>query len=335
MKRPKKFTLSFTGILKDLWTHIYGIITLISFIAALWFTISTLNNENVTFKDTLYVCLGVITVLCFVIVRISLKYSQMQEMGANLMNYERENNDLITLIQLQSETTHNIIHYYRSLMLRVDAMIHELDKEAKIDQKLLDELLDDNKHFLIMFTSSLQNYFSIYTDDNCSISIKLLDKNGKRIRTLFRDPVNLKKRRMAELSNIRDTYSASNNTAFETILNKNKKDYYFASDNLKDLYERHLYTNCNHSWNNFYNATVVTPISRNNNKEDIRHVLGFLTVDNKNGYLVDNSTIEYMFGMSDLLYFYLFRIDQMLELLSKTEYDYGKAKEFTFRNDNQ
>ena len=129
MKRPNNFKFSIRSLINNLWTHIYGIITIISFIAALVFSIMTMKKPELEFKDVLYVCLGIITFLSFVIVRVSAKYSQLHNMSADLLNYKRENSNLITLIQLQAETTHNILHYYRSLIVDLDTIIEKINKK--------------------------------------------------------------------------------------------------------------------------------------------------------------------------------------------------------------
>lgn len=307
MRRPKKFDFSLKSLINDIWTHIYGIITVISFVAAIFFTIITLNKQQVEFKDVLYVCLSLIALLTFIIIRISAKYSQLHNMSADLLNYQRENDNLITLIQLQAETTHNITHYYRSLIFDFDKMIEKISKNQEITQNEIDYVCARNSHFLVMVTSSLQNFFSIYTDDNCSISIKSLNTNKDRIKTIFRDPVNLKKRRQAELNCGINTYEIVDNTAFEVIISEKYKDYYYASDNLSSEYSNHNYKNCNQNWSNFYNSTIVVPISKIDHNINKRNILGFLTVDNMKGYLVDNTSIQYMQGISDLLYNYFFK----------------------------
>lgn len=309
MRRPQKFNFSLKALINDIWTHIYGLITVISFIAAIFFTIVTLNKQQVAFKDVLYVCLALITLLSIIIIRISAKYSQLHTMSADLLNYQRENENLITLIQLQAETTHNITHYFRSLIYDFDKVINKINKDELIEQNEIDYICDRNNHFLIMLTTSLQNFFSIYTDDNCSIALKTLNTNKTKIKTIFRDPVNLKKRRQAELNCGLDTYDILDNTAFEVILGSNYKDYFYAKDNLSKEYSDHNYKNGNQQWNNFYNSTIVVPISKIDHSNNQRNILGFLTVDNMSGYLVDNTTIEYMQGISDLLYNYFYKFN--------------------------
>lgn len=326
MKRPKKFKFSLKTFVNDFWTHIYGFITTVSFLMAIGFTVVTLNKEEVPFKDVLYVTLGLITILVFVIIRISAKYSQLHSMSADLMNYERENETVIGLMQLQSETIHNITHYYRSLIFSVDNVLDKINKKEAVNQKEIDYLVERNNHFLIMLTSSLQNYFSIYTDDSCSICLKIL--NGKEIKTLFRDPVNLKKRRQAELTCGNHICKTTDNTAFEVITSSNIKEFYYAKNDLENEYKKHKYKNSNPSWNNLYNATIVVPISKLNDGLKDRNILGFLTVDNLQGYLVDETTIEFMLGISDLLYNYVYKFKTLSEYTKANNLKNEKQNEF-------
>ncbi|MAP81850.1 MAG: hypothetical protein CL526_12275 [Aequorivita sp.] len=326
MKRPKKFKFSLKTFINDFWTHIYGFITIVSFLTAIGFTVITLNKEQVPFKDVLYVSLGLIAILVFVIVRISAKYSQLHSMSSDLMNYERENENLIGLIQLQAETFHNITHYYRSLIYSVDKVLLKISKKEEIKQKEIDYLSTRNNHFLIMLTSSLQNYFSIYTDDSCSICIKIL--NGNKIKTLFRDPVSLKKRRQAELTSGNQIYSTSDNTAFDLITSPNWKEFYYMKDDLESEYKSHRYKNSNPSWNNYYNATIVVPISKLNDGLSDRNILGFLTVDNQQGYLVDETSKEFMLGISDLLYNYVYKHKLISKFTKENNFKYDKQDEY-------
>lgn len=310
MKRPKSFIFNFKAFINDIWTHIYGIITVISFLVALFFTIFTLNKQDVDFKDVLYVCLGIITVLSFVIIRISTKYSQLHNMSADLLNYERENSNLITLIQLQAETTHNITHYYRNLEFLLDSIIQKINNNDNdnITEEDIASINEINNQFLTILTSSLQNYFSIYTDDNCSISIKSLNRDKNKLKTIFRDPVNLKKRKQAEQMSGISSYETSQNTAFDVILSETYKNYYYANDDLSSEYTNHKYKNCNINWNSYYNSTIVVPISLSDPINIAnRNILGFLTVDNRTGYLTDDTSVEYMHAISDLLYNYFYK----------------------------
>lgn len=293
------------SFIRDPWTHIYGLITLVSFVVAIYFSIVTLNKSQVEFKDVLFVCVSIITILTFVLVKLTLKYANLADEASDILGISREHSNLISLLQIQAETTHNISHYFRSLINDFDNIILKLNIKESVTQAEIDYVCDRNSHFLIMLTSSLQNYFSIHTDDNCSVTLKILSDDNKKIKTVFRDPVNLKKRRQSELTSGLSMYNIKENTAFKNILDDKTPDIFYACDNLRAEYENHEYENSNRMWNSYYNATVVVPISKVDYTNNMRNILGFLTVDNKEGYLVDNTVIEYMFAISDLLYTYV------------------------------
>lgn len=328
MKRTNKIRFSYKQLFSDILTHIYGIITVISFIIALVFAILTMTKNQINDNEVFYVCLGLITILCFVIIRISAKYSQLHYMSVDLLNYQRENSNLITLQQLQAETTHNIIHYYRNVTFEMDVILEKINCTDQIDQKEIDNTIKSCEHFLIILTSSLQNYFAIYSDDNCSIALKILSEDKKRLKTVFRDSVNLKKRRQAELFCGNESYDVTDNTAFNVILSDEYKDFYYANDNLEQAYLAHNYINGNKNWNSLYNSTIVVPISKLNHEKNERNILGFLTVDNKQGYLVDNTTIEYMLGISDLLYNFVLKLKIICNFTQTSEHNNEKQNDF-------
>lgn len=79
------------------------------------------------------------------------------------------------------------------------------------------------------------------------------------------------------------------NTAFKDILTNSKRSYYM-SNNLFLLSRFRLYENQNKNWRKFYNATLVVPITLEEDAELIgrNNVVGFLCVDNKKGRFDSN-----------------------------------------------
>lgn len=84
-------------------------------------------------------------------------------------------------------------------------------------------------------------------------------------------------------------------------MSPNCANFYFADDNLKDLYDNHKYVNSNLEWYKFYNATLVVPISMIVSTDE-RSVLGFITIDNQAGNLATKINTEFLCGVGDLLY---------------------------------
>jgi hypothetical protein len=207
-------------------------------------------------------------------------------------------NQLYILNYCQSECIHNICHYFRNM----DAQLQQfLSNKEKYSEEDLTDIVNRFDYFLIILTSNLQNYFSFVSDDNCSVSIKVIDKNKEFIRTYFRDPVNLNKRKKSDRNYKSSKYKISENTAFDVILDPKFDNVHFYDDNLSELYDKHLYRNSNENWHKLYNSTLVVPISIVL-KENDRDILGFITIDNKKGNLSTDVNKEFLFGIGDMLY---------------------------------
>lgn len=330
-----KWLANFSLFLNEIWTHIYGIITVISLIVALIFSIITLKKPNgPDYSDILYILTGLILILSIIIIRISAKYSNLHSISSDLLKIENENDSLYILLKQQSETFHNITHYYRNLVSQLDEFkIKSITNETALEEKDFQAIANRNEYFLILITTSLQNYFSIYTDDNCAVTLKLLSSDKKYIKTVFRDPVNLKKRRQAELSYSDGSCSISENTAFEIIIDDNYTNTYFASDNLKELYESHNYKNSNPFWFSLYNSTIVVPISILLSQSE-RSILGFITIDNLKGNLADENCLEFLNGVSDLLYNYFVKITDFATFAQSKNITNEKYDRFIFRSNS-
>ncbi len=303
-KQYKKLEHGIRKIIGEPWTHFYGFITLISLLATVYIAIVSINDSKLRYEEVLYALLATICVLTISLVRQTVKYGELADDFSQTSQIQDDYFNLTALIQTQAETTHNVNHYFRSFIFELDILIEKFYKNEVVSEEEVKFIEEINFNFLIMLTTSLQNYFSIHTDDNCSITIKILNNDNTKVKTLFRDPVNLKKRRQSELKYNISEYKVIQNSAFVTILDENNTDTYYANNDLNK--DKKYYKNSNPDWFNHYNATFVTPISIvESGKPEKRNILGFLTLDNKQGYLIDNITLELMFAMSDLLYTYV------------------------------
>jgi len=332
LKRNKDWYSEIKAIATDFSNHLYGAVSVFGLFFTIAFAVYTFNKPTIEFKDVLYLLLFCNAFFCIIIFRYAIKYSNLQKQSSDIFVFQRDNKNLKVLLKLMAETFHNITHYYRSFTFDLDNIISKIDSNQEITQDEINHLCERNNHFLVMLTSSLQNYYSIHTDDNCSITIKLISPDTKKIKTLFRDPVNLKKRRQVEIMNNIETYNTNDNTAFSIILDKNLKDTYFACDNLKELHYNLKYKNCNDDWSNYYNATLVMPISKNNNSLNQRHIVGFISVDNMNGSLIDSTTIELFQAVSDLLYNYVLKFEKITTFTIINNLKNDKENEFKIRN---
>ncbi|MHA6281176.1 hypothetical protein ACXYMT_13425 [Salinimicrobium sp. CAU 1759] len=308
----------------DIWSHIYGLSSALGFIIAILALIYNYINQsqNSDFNSYNYI-LTTLTVLIAVVLLIFLlsvlsfnqRIKRLSQIPAKYSFYEQEfiKNDII--INQLCECSHIVTHYFRNLDFSLQEIIDK--EESKITDNELIDVINKFDYFLINIITNLQSYFSQITDDNCSLTIKLLNYNDASsadddifIKTYFRDPVNFKRRR--ETDNLHPKCAVEDNTAFAIIMDQAYKNIYFAEDNLTDLYNRHMYKNPNPEWHKYYNSTLVVPISIVTGKNE-RIILGFLSVDNFKGGLANNSNKEYLFFIADLLYLAFNKFDRIIK----------------------
>lgn len=309
----------------DIWSHVYGLSSAIGLIIAISAIVYTYINQSGDAPNsdynyiltTLAVLIAVILLIFFLsVLSFNKKIKLLSQIPAKYSYYEQEviKNEII-VTQL-CECSHIVAHYFRNLDFSLQEIIDKDEKDIT-DIELID-VINKFDYFLINIITNLQSYFSQVTDDNCSLTIKLLNFNDSStaiddifIKTYFRDPVNFKKRR--ETDNIYPHCGVFDNTAFAIIMDPSYKNIYFAEDDLTDLYNKHRYKNPNPEWHKYYHSTLVVPISIVTGKNE-RIILGFLSVDNFKGGLAHNSNREYLFFVADLLYLAFNKFDKIINL---------------------
>jgi hypothetical protein len=241
------------------------------------------------------------------------RLKHLAELPLKFNDLKNKNDRLNLILKAQSECSHTIVHYFRNIEYQLDNFLKKIDGNQDISEDECLLILNRCKDFLLNTTTSLQSYFTIASGYTCSITLKIaLNDEVKKIvyvKTLFRDPLSLKKRRYVETaySMPNGIYTAKDNTAFEIILSQSHTNNFYASDNLNAEYELHNYKNSNKFWNNHYNATIVVPICIVLGDNE-RNVIGFIAVDNLTaecGNLNDASKIEFLFSVGDLLYTFI------------------------------
>ena len=298
----------------DVWSHVYGLFGVISLVATIIFIIISIKNHETVEYKTIIAILGItisIVLITFIFANLyyQRKLQQLNDLPIDLIDLKTKNEQLYLIIKSQSECSHTINHYYRNIENHLDVLSKKIDNREEINEDECLNVLKRCKAFLLNTSISLQSFFTIATGITCSVTIKLALKDEKGnhfIKTLFRDPMSLKKRRYVEnwYSSSMGVYPASENTAFDVILSSSHVNNFYAADNLHEEYQRHNYKNSNQFWNKHYNATIVVPISMITNNDN-RNIIGFVAVDNltaKSGNLNDQAKIEFLFSIGDLLY---------------------------------
>jgi hypothetical protein len=162
---------------------------------------------------------------------------------------------------------------------------------------------------LVDFLTHVANVFTAYTSDSCSVCIKLLSKKpgceDPLIHTFERDTIS-KTKRAAIDHEILTSYPARENSAFQLIVNNvGDRRAFFKSNNLKKLRNGGSYHNRNPHWDQYYNSTLVVPISHSDNPSLGANFLGFLCIDNFRGGFDREFCVPAAFVMSKLLYQFL------------------------------
>lgn len=300
LNRPWLFKITVSS---DIWSHFYGFLTVLGLVFTVLYTYFAFKEgikDEEIWKIVLLLCSSLIVLLVVLIFNtryFSRRVTELSQIPQDY-NFLREEKDRFDIVLNQiSECSHIITHYYRNINARLNQILENPDefKEPEILENL--QRFDD---FLINITANLKSYFTLITNDNCSITIKLLNKENGYVKTFFRDPVNFKKRKDSDFYNNGKCHY-SDNTAFEIIMDEKYSNIYFSEDDLTDLHNIFQYKNPNPIWYKYYNSTLVVPISMVLSSND-REIIGFLSVDNFKGNLASNANKEYLFFVADLLY---------------------------------
>lgn len=327
-QKPNVFTnIKYSIQSADLWSHVYGVLGVVSLSFTIVFTIISIRKQDNVDYMTVVVTLAVISFSLLITFLLAVGYYQrkikrLNNLPTQLYETRNENDRLNLKLKAQSECSHTINHYFRNIENRLDCfLIRITNNDEKNEEEECKLLLARCKDFLVNTTTSLQSYFTIASGYSCAVTIKMLLHDEKKginyVRTLFRDPLSLKKRRYVDgyYSGIADFYDAKENTAFDVILSPEHVNDFYASDDLQEEYKKHRYKNSNRFWTQHYNSTIVVPVSIVlENKQ--KNVIGFVAIDNltaSSGNLNNDEKIEFLFSIGDLFYNFM---DKYLQLIS-------------------
>lgn len=125
-----------------------------------------------------------------------------------------------------------------------------------------------------------------------------------RVRDLIRDAVSRRDR------GLNGDYQCILNSAYNNILQQKGPNYYYMSNNLRK--EDPPFANPRTDWNQHYNACLVVPVQigpsgiPNPQASAVRHIVGFLCVDNKKGGFDERICFNVLCGIADYLFVYLY-----------------------------
>lgn len=295
------------------WKYIKYVIVVFNFIASLSSIIGliyTLFSDSIDNKYTWIWVIGLIIGICGFIALILLLRSEKYENWKECSRY--------------ASGLHEVLHCLRDMNKALDDL---LSRETKMQK-------DD---FLYMITSDcidIMNKLSNILSDAIQCKVRACIKLNDFIRENETDPkkMNLitfarsgKEGVNAALKEQLKKIKVTENTDFEFIFNikevyEENRIHYFYSKNLinfdkkiqKESNREKKYKNSDIHWRKRYNTTIVLPmryLKSSNEKEAIYDIVGFLCVDARKQGAFENKnfnfTIEFLKGISDILYSYL------------------------------
>lgn len=187
---------------------------------------------------------------------------------------------------------HNIIHYERD-------MRQLLSSPSSLSS---DEIFTKYATFLSSTTQCIKNFIDKDEGINCAVTIKIINDSKEFTRTLFRDPVSNRTRCTNDYDSNGNISKSliSENSDFNNLIHSNKvNNRYFISNDIKNTIIGQ-YKNSNTEWDKLYNSVLVCPIEYRIN--DTYDVVGFLCIDSLSANFSKVSTINFIGGISDLLY---------------------------------
>lgn len=316
----------------DLWGHFYGVIGIISLVFTAVYTYNSIvrlesAEDKVVIQSFALALLGITITFVFGSWYFFKTVRTLQETPFKLKEAEVFLDQLNVSKKLLCENNHSINHYFRNICYHLDLINLSFEKEIDLKDPEIDSLLERSETFMNKVTIALQQYYSMVSGFTCAVTLKVVNSEKGLVKTLYRDPLSLRKRRRSDKLCYSETgcYSVNSNTAFRIILDENYADVTFACDDLAELHNNHEYDNSNQFWHDNYNACIVSPISIVTGENE-RSVIGFLSIDNKEGNLNNISNIEYLLSVSDLLFVFLDKYIRFTTFAAQKgdNYDNGK-----------
>lgn len=313
-------------MLKNIFTIITGLASLFGFTVGVIIAYFALTSNIETEMKDIIVLLSIS--LCTLLFSVIFIFAYQFKESNKIKYLPLENHKFKTELKNQSillyysaEYLHNISHYFRNLVCEIEDLKEDGDFE---------QIAINFERFLITLTSNLRSYFSILTEDNCNVTIKLTkyEKNElSKVKTLYRDPISYRKRKKSDIKDNgkKIIYDIDDNTAFKIISSPKFKDTSFLCDDLEKKWKKGQYENKTPGWMSLYNACAVVAINKRIEKNN-RKIVGFICIDNDSGNL-DNPMVEnYLNGIADMLYVLFEKYEKLVKMALKKEIENEKIR---------
>jgi hypothetical protein len=245
-----------------------------------------------------------------------------------------------------SDVFHSIAHLQRNVLCSINKTLSTkpLSKLTREEYIKISKQMND---FLSLFTNQLVSIIGDICGHRCSLCIKLCitsesdnsqsDLANTYVTTWYRDSKSFRRRKQSDYdsnSGHKIRTPVEKNTAFKRIVNPRERDSTYLRDNLIELAANGEYVNDNPQWKTLYTATAVVPICLpSGNSEHVRHVLGFLCVDNKGGGLQQERIENILCAFADGFYPLAAKYLEVLALANKNQWTDGSTRELPLRGD--
>ncbi len=282
------------------------------------------------------------TVLALTTVIAIYKFSKRSEkLNSMLKDLPLENVKLIScceesdlILRKSFNGFHNIINEYKYLNKFMSNIVNDFENVTN-DQ--IKNCLVKFSNFLNSVTTSASDFYSHYTNDPCSVTIKLV-RDGN-VKTLHRDMFSYRHRNTHDSiqHSGKSYYPIGENSSFASFTkNDERRTYYFCND-LQTVADEGNYKNLNSNWKKLYNATAVSPIWMKDLDSDNGEnymLCGFFCVDNFKGGLGDLELKNFSGVLSSILFTVFEKFEIIANIAQEKEIFDGKVKAFTHWNDN-
>jgi len=297
----------------SIWKFKKYMIVVFNFIASLSSIIGviyTFYSESIDNKYSWIWITGGIVFICSFFAAILFLRSEKYDNWRECLPYASGLHEILHCLRDMNKSLDNL--YMRDSKVEKDDFLRMITSDCIDIMNKLSNILSDSMQCKIRACIKLNDFIKEKQTNPDVINLITFARSG-------RDGVH------AALKEQQKTIKVNENTDFEYIFNikevyeENRTHFFYQKDLKKydkklqkDSNGKEKYKNSDISWRKRYNTTIVMPmryLKSSNEEEAIYDIVGFLCVDAKKSGAFENKninfTIEFLKGVSDILYSYL------------------------------
>jgi hypothetical protein len=295
----KKFWAFLTHIRK----HLFFLASLCGLVAFTFFLSQQITSGRPILDETKFLIMAVVAVIVSFLLVLSTYEGHLKATAVQHQIHSKSFAEhMMKQFQFILDARTGVNHYYTKKFA---------GQECTVD---LDEMTG---HYVDVVISRTKSIFDELTGDNCAVCVKRLGRNDDgtfpelpTVVKTIRDSTSQLRRSVDndEKIDIRE------NTAFDYIMDGNKKRNFYFNNALFRSFVSGEYKNSRNNWYNHYNATAVCAI-QNPSKDHRDEIIGFLCIDNTKGGFDAELTYAIMQSVSSCLYY----VYKNLDLIKRAE----------------